>query len=64
MKNPLTATLKGRLIITTLALVLITLVVSTYGVSYYVKNEMEKVLLGKSVETAADNSTRTRLTNA
>lgn len=54
MKNPLTATLKGRLIITTLALVLITLVVSTYGVSYYVKNEMEKVLLGKSVETAKE----------
>ncbi len=54
MKNLLTATLKGRLIITTLTLVLITLAVSTYGVSYYVKSEMEKVLLSKSVETARE----------
>lgn len=54
MKKLLAGTLKGKLIVSTLALVLVTLFVSTYVVSSYVRSEMEKVLLSKSIETAQE----------
>jgi methyl-accepting chemotaxis protein len=49
-------TLKGKLVLTTLVSVLITLLVSTAVISFFIQTEMKKVLLAKSVETAKEIS--------
>ena len=56
MKNEKSKTLKGKLVFITLALFLTVLLLSTFIVSRLIKNEMETVLLNKSLETAEEIS--------
>ena len=49
-------TLKGKLIAITLVLFFVVLFISTAAVAFFVKGQMEEVLLNKSVETATEMS--------
>ncbi|GCD12476.1 methyl-accepting chemotaxis protein [Clostridium tagluense] len=56
MKNKKSKTLKGKLVFITLAIFLTVLVLSTFIVSFLIKNEMKTVLLSKSLETTKEIS--------
>ncbi len=53
-------TLKGKLIAITLVLFFVVLFISTAAVAFFVKGQMEEVLLNKSVETATEMSENIR----
>ncbi|MGH4123270.1 MAG: methyl-accepting chemotaxis protein [Clostridium sp.] len=56
MKNQKSKTLKRKLVFITLSIFLTVLVLSTFIVSFLIKNEMKTVLLNKSLETAKEIS--------